>query len=587
MRIHTRRILPPLLALFLAAFLALPVLQARSAPQAVSTLENEHLVYIYAGKEPVRRFTPPPALLKTDSPPTSDIVINYVGNWPAEAQAVFEYVAGIWESLLVSPVPIVVRAEWSSNLPPGALGGAGPNDVFNDFPSAPVADTLYPIALANSLAGEDLLPDVDDFDIIAVFSSTFNWYYGTDGNTPVDKYDLASVVLHEFAHGLGFIGSMREVNESAGLFGWGYTCIKDHSTNICPIIYDRFSENYAGQSLLNETLFPNPSTQLADQLTSDQVFFDGPYTNAANGERRAKLFAPDPWMPGSSFAHLDGIYDATQNALMTYSIAPGEANHSPGPIVLGMFKDIGWDITVLPPVVTPTHWVYLPAVSQDLAAIDVRGEVTLNGSPAADTRLQLRIDDGTGTWATQAEVFTHKDGSYAFNNVPPLGSNQRYYVRFYNQTEQAGRLYVWGTRVLRAGDTTGDVQMSAFDIADIALISPAQGVTITLPHTFQWTPRPASPGDNYELSIYEYQGADWWSGALGHVGQYELESIPDGFSSGVEYLWEVWADSPDGGYGISLGNPVFSFAGETARTLVNPEPDISADWKLEAFEQRR
>ena len=44
-------------------------------------------------------------------------------------------------------------------------------------------------------------------DIVANFNSSFEWYLGTDGNAGT-SYDLMTVVLHELAHGLGFIGSM-------------------------------------------------------------------------------------------------------------------------------------------------------------------------------------------------------------------------------------------------------------------------------------------------------------------------------------------------------------------------------------------
>ncbi|HTG88370.1 MAG TPA: PA domain-containing protein, partial [Pyrinomonadaceae bacterium] len=57
------------------------------------------------------------------------------------------------------------------------------------------------IALANKLAGVDLLPANDD--ITANFSSTFNFYLGLDNNHGAQP-DLVAVLLHEFAHGLGF-----------------------------------------------------------------------------------------------------------------------------------------------------------------------------------------------------------------------------------------------------------------------------------------------------------------------------------------------------------------------------------------------
>ena len=60
-----------------------------------------------------------------------------------------------------------------------------------------------PSALANALAGVDL--DIAEPELeINVTTGDF-WYYGLDGKCPSSKYDLVSVILHEMAHGLGFM----------------------------------------------------------------------------------------------------------------------------------------------------------------------------------------------------------------------------------------------------------------------------------------------------------------------------------------------------------------------------------------------
>jgi hypothetical protein len=81
------------------------------------------------------------------------------------------------------------------------LGSAGPISVARNFPNAPLPNTWYHIALANKLAGEDLIPTNDD--ISANFSTNFDFYLGLDSNHGT-KNDLVTVLLHEFAHGLGF-----------------------------------------------------------------------------------------------------------------------------------------------------------------------------------------------------------------------------------------------------------------------------------------------------------------------------------------------------------------------------------------------
>ncbi|RMF41613.1 MAG: CAP domain-containing protein, partial [Anaerolineae bacterium] len=47
-------------------------------------------------------------------------------------------------------------------------------------------------------------------------------------------------------------------------------------------------------------------------------------------------------------------FNNTPNALMTYALPPGEANHDPGPVVRGMFGDMGWTINNATPTPSPT-----------------------------------------------------------------------------------------------------------------------------------------------------------------------------------------------------------------------------------------
>jgi hypothetical protein len=252
--------------------------------------------------------------------------------WPEQPKAAFTYAANLWASQLQSPVPITIDACWANNLSPGVLGHAGAQGFFRNFPGAPATDTWYPSALANALRGSDL--DAAKADIYAGFSSTFSWYFGTDGNTPANQLDFASVILHEIGHGLGFLGSMQVSN---GQGSWG-------SGSGLPFAYDRYTENGSGQALINTSIFPNPSAALATQLTGNSIFFDGPNANAGNGGARVPLHAPTTWSGGSSYSHLAESYNGTPNALMTFSLASGESLHSPGPVMLGMFKDMGWTL---------------------------------------------------------------------------------------------------------------------------------------------------------------------------------------------------------------------------------------------------
>src|ERR1041384_5620141 len=105
----------------------------------------------------------------------------------------FQHAADIWGARLDSNVPIRIRAQFTP-LGTNVLGSAGPVSVARDFPNAPLPGTWYHVALANKLAGVDLLPANDDIN--ANFSSTFNFYLGLDNNHG-SQNDLVTVLLHE------------------------------------------------------------------------------------------------------------------------------------------------------------------------------------------------------------------------------------------------------------------------------------------------------------------------------------------------------------------------------------------------------
>jgi len=358
------------------------------APVGPRSLPGQ-LVYLYAAHtdQPAPKVLAPAEFLRQKAkgvqPKTATFTVNYSGFSP-EAQTAFQFAVDIWESKITSSIPIVVNANWTSvGFQPGQLGGAGPRTYAANFSGAPMLDTWYPIATANKLAGTDL--DGSLHDINANFNSAFlDWYFGTDGNSPFDKYDFVSVVLHEIGHGLGFAGSMR----FGGACGTGNGCwgvIGTTSTGI-PTIYDRFAQNGSGDLLLNTGLFQNFSTQLAAQLTSNNVFFNGTNAAQANAGSNVKLYAPNPFVSGSSYSHLDEVFNGTPNALMTFSISNGEVQHNPGPVMLCMFKDMGWTVTVsgaaaraatetlglapfFPEVGTAvTTTIYLPLVMRDFSS---------------------------------------------------------------------------------------------------------------------------------------------------------------------------------------------------------------------------
>jgi hypothetical protein len=132
----------------------------------------------------------------------------------------FQYAASIWSALLDSAVPINIEARMiplACSPTAGTLGSTGALGFWANFPGAPQANTWYHVALANRLTFADLQPgaagDPSADDMITNFNSSIgtnpncltglDWYYGLDDNHGAN-FDLVTVLLHEFAHGLGF-----------------------------------------------------------------------------------------------------------------------------------------------------------------------------------------------------------------------------------------------------------------------------------------------------------------------------------------------------------------------------------------------
>lgn len=276
---------------------------------------------------------------------TSSFNITYNG-FTAPAQTAFQYAADQWSNTVVSSVPIKINAHFGL-LTPGLLGITFPNGELN-FASAPLADTWYSSALANALSGSELNPGEADIELY--LNSSVNWYYGLSGTVPANQYDLVTVVLHEITHGLGFVGLAKKTGNdgSFGLllasdFAPLTTSFPWPNLDTLPSVFDHLLVNNLSQRL---DTFTNPGVALGAQFTSQNIFLDGPFTLAANSGIKPKVYAPVSFSLGSSVVHLDETtYPAGDiNELMTPNGTPGSANHNPGPITLGVLKDIGWNL---------------------------------------------------------------------------------------------------------------------------------------------------------------------------------------------------------------------------------------------------
>ena len=252
--------------------------------------------------------------------------VTYSG-FPDRAKAAVQAAVNIWAARLSSRVPIRVQASWT-NLGTGVLAAAGPTTIHRSFRGSRPG-TWYPVAIANRIAGTDV--NGSRAEIVAYFNSQYpNWYFGTSGPTPANKYDLETVALHELGHGLGFTVSFRQ--RSGQIV---------HGTQGRPWIEDVFATDSSGR---RADRFPSGSTAFENAVTGNNLFWNGPYGKRANRGRRPKLYAPGPWQQGSSASHLDeSTYRrGNANSLMTPRLGQGERILRPGPITIGILQDSGW-----------------------------------------------------------------------------------------------------------------------------------------------------------------------------------------------------------------------------------------------------
>ncbi len=135
---------------------------------------------------------------------------------------VYRYVADIWEKQLSSDVTITVSAGWEAltcTASSAVLGSASAWNAWYNFTGASKANTWYPQALANKIAGVNLSEGQPDdgsgygnVDIKTQFNINLGkpdclagsgFYLGLDGAAGT-QVNFVETLLHELGHGLGF-----------------------------------------------------------------------------------------------------------------------------------------------------------------------------------------------------------------------------------------------------------------------------------------------------------------------------------------------------------------------------------------------
>lgn len=322
-------------------------------------------------------------------------------------------------SRVASPVPIRIRVDFedavSSDLPCQrdsatlALGGPSQYVLGSSFAAAPDSNLLYPLALANALAGQRL---ADRADIELMFNGWLDtggtsclrgttWYYGLDGEAGDNQIDFIATAVHEIIHGLGFqslVALSDRSDASAGQFpelGDG----RRHA--------DVFSAHIQDLSLPGQPLWTTlDDDQRADSLDNgpDVVWASATTSSAAAGyldagltQGRVQIYAPSPVVDGSSISHW--AIDVSPDQLMEpYETLDTSADNGIG-LASCALETLGWQLiggTRCPDINSA-------AIADD--AVQQVGPTVMNAEPQTETDNNQDGGGGGGCTLTPGSRF--------------------------------------------------------------------------------------------------------------------------------------------------------------------------------------
>ncbi|RME62531.1 MAG: hypothetical protein D6790_06125 [Caldilineae bacterium] len=169
---------------------------------------------------------------------------------------------------------------------------------------------------------------------------------------------------------------------------------------------------------------------------------------------------------------------------------------------------------------------------------------------------------------------TTAGGFYNFTGVDALPEGQEYFV-FYLNDEFLGNtvddtlLYRWFGQSI-ASYTGGSADGGSFDIGELFLVEPSDGITATLPVTFTWQARAGVTGETYAWTLFDLDtGLTVCESAPAMSTSFVLDEAffvdnCAGILPGIDYGWFVWAvDGTDfdtaNGYGDSFYVGTLSF----------------------------
>lgn len=292
---------------------------------------------------------------------SGQFVVTFTGVVPTSTiRNVFGAAAYLLQSYFVLSHDVNIRAAWVDlSATPNLLGEGGPSTLCAHPNSADYPYVLVPGSLYVQLTGASNCPGaVDNFHIDVQLNShpTIPWYFGADGNTPVDKLDLVTVIMHEIVHGLGFVSGVYGAGAQYPFAPYGFA-------------YDWYifyTGGIAGWPTSFADPVSNPCITNPLLLSNGALQFVGTAGNASIWS--FTVYSPTMFAAGSSISHVAPV-GGTLNRLMYPSIGTGQAWHDIGINVWEVMATIGYSM-VDSSVLLPFSAADLPGVSSGAARID-------------------------------------------------------------------------------------------------------------------------------------------------------------------------------------------------------------------------